>query len=125
MHFLKLFNIEMQIILVSQTKLYLLTAELKIKKYVLQPVLEDCSEYCSAVINESLTFPPRSHLALCLLSPLSSRRVSSGREPTIKKPRSVQSVEAIMRIIPTSDRLEARSSSWEGSPESPAPTRRG
>ena len=66
----------MQIILVSQTKLYLLTAELKIKKYVLQPVLEDCSEYCSAVINESLTFPPRSlpgptlHSASSLLSPL-------------------------------------------------------
>ena len=44
----------MQIILVSQTKLYLLTAELKIKKYVLQPVLEDCSEYCSAGIKTVL-----------------------------------------------------------------------
>ena len=45
-HFPQLFNIEMQIILVSQTKLNLLTGELKIKKYVVQ--------YCRAGIKTAL-----------------------------------------------------------------------
>ena len=42
MHLLALFDIQMQIILVSQTKLYLLTAELRVKKYELRTAeLED------------------------------------------------------------------------------------
>ena len=44
MHLLALLDIQMQIILVSQTKLYLLIAELRVKKYELRTAeLEDLS----------------------------------------------------------------------------------
>ena len=56
MHFPRLFNIEMQIILVSQTKLNLLRGELKIKKSVVQYWADWDKNY--VVINDSLTFSP-------------------------------------------------------------------